>query len=95
MPYIKLDSLEIIKTTYSNENCICVEFRTTDFTRSEMKIEKDLRHPKGEKINDATPKGLEDIFGSVGVINTTVLVPVERSYTMRPYIPHSAQKKTR
>lgn len=57
-----------------------------------MKIEEDLRHPKGEKINEATPKRLEDIFGKVGVINATVLVPRERSYTMRPNIPHAGQK---
>jgi hypothetical protein len=42
-------------------------------------------------MNETRPKGLEHIFGKVGVIDTTVLVPVERRYTMRPYIPHSSQ----
>ena len=42
-------------------------------------------------MNEARPKRLEHIFGKVEVIDTTVLVPMEHRYTMRPYIPHSSR----
>ena len=51
----------------------------------------DIRHPKGEEMNEARPKGLKHIFGDVWVIHAAVLVPVKRCNTMCPFVSHSAK----
>ena len=52
---------------------------------------RDIRHPKGEEMKEARPKGLEHIFGDVRVIHAAVLVPVKRCNTMCPHVSHSAK----
>lgn len=53
------------------------------------RVMMNLRYPEGEEVNKLAPKGLKYIFGHIRMIHSTVLVPMQCSHTMRPYVPHS------
>lgn len=52
------------------------------------KKKKNLRHPKREELNTASPKGLQHIFGDIRVIHSTILVSMQSRNSMRPYVSH-------
>jgi len=49
---------------------------------------RNLRHPKREEVNKASPKRLQNIFSNTRVIYSTVFVFVQCCYSMWPYISH-------
>lgn len=47
-----------------------------------------LRHPEREDFDKTIPKRLENVFGKIRVIHTTVFVSMQSCYPMCSYVSH-------